>query len=229
MTSGGLAYPKKSHRKEITIPAFSAPLAEFVGILLGDGGLNNSWQATISLNAISDRKYSNYVCSLGASLFKVIPAVRKRKTRQTLVVSFASTSMVEFLISIGIPFGNKLAGTLLIPTWIYENSKYRVACVRGLMDTDGCLFIHRHKVRGIYYENIGLCFTSYSPELVLQVALIFQEHHIKPHVTDKGRRIYLYSKKAVQDYLKIFGTSNERISELYKKWNTRDVSNGALI
>ncbi len=58
-----LKYPKKSHRKEVVLPQPSEMLAEFFGIMIGDGGINNPWQAKISLNSKSDRKYSHYILS----------------------------------------------------------------------------------------------------------------------------------------------------------------------
>lgn len=53
-TGEQLRYPKKSHRKPIRIPAQSVELAEFFGVMMGDGGINNHWQANITLNAEAD-------------------------------------------------------------------------------------------------------------------------------------------------------------------------------
>jgi hypothetical protein len=59
-----LSYPKKSHRKSITIPEDSVQLAEFLGMLAGDGGMSN-FQVTISLNSLLDREYPAYIADLG--------------------------------------------------------------------------------------------------------------------------------------------------------------------
>lgn len=90
------------------------------------------------------------------------------------------------------------------------------------MDTDGCLYIHKHSVSGKYYKNIGLCFCSYSPRLIEQAASLFEEFGIIPHISNQGRSIYLYKASAVARYLEVFGTSNERISSVYKEFG--DVS-----
>lgn len=216
-----LKYPQNSHRKKVSLPKYSVQLAEFFGIMMGDGGINNSWQANITLNSIKDIQYSKYVYFLCNKLFGIFPAIRKRKTRNALVVSLTSTSIVDFLIDKGLARGNKLKFGLRIPKWILNNSSYKKACVRGLIDTDGCMFVHIHKVRGKIYKNIGLCFTSYSSELIFQVADIFAEFDIMPHITKRGRDIYLYQADTIVKYLKVFGTSNERIQSVYKKW--RDV------
>jgi len=215
-----LKYPKKSHRKTIRIPKASELLAEFFGIMLGDGGINNLWQANITMNSIKDAEYSLYVKKLIQNLFDISPAIRKRKGRNAVVISVASTTLVDFLVTHGLPRGNKLKNGVRIPDWILQKRSYRIACVRGLMDTDGCLFVHSHRVRGKPYKNIGLCFTSYSPEMLGQVVGVFEEFGVIPHIGSQGRDIYLYRADAVAKYLEVFGTSNTRISSLYKKWGS---------
>lgn len=213
-----LKYPKKSHRKKVALPKISLYLAEFIGIMLGDGGINNSWQANITLNSEKDKEYSFYIAELCKKLFEVIPAIRKRKNRNALVLSISSTSIVDYLVSLGLPRGNKLKSGLRIPEWILKKPSYCKACIRGLIDTDGCMFVHKHKVKSQIYHNIGLSFTSYSPELIIQVAVILEEFGIMPHITKCGQNIYLYQADAISKYLKVFGTSNSRIKSVYKSW-----------
>lgn len=213
-----LKYPKKSHRKKVILPKHSVVLAEFFGIMMGDGGINNLWQATITLNSVADSVYVHYVSNLCKKLFGILPAIRKRKESKAIVISLASISIVDFLVENGLSRGDKLKNGLRIPKWILKKDLYRKACLRGLIDTDGCLFVHTHKVLGGIYKNIGLCFTSYSPELIFQVAAIFEEFGIMPHITKRGHNIYLYQADAVVKYLKVFGTSNNRIESVYKKW-----------
>jgi hypothetical protein len=105
-----LKYPKKSHRKEIIIPEHSIELAEFFGIMMGDGGIGNPWQATITLNSVADLKYSVFVMTLGEKLFGVNPKVRKRKNQQALSITFSSISLIDFLVSEGLLRGDKIRG-----------------------------------------------------------------------------------------------------------------------
>lgn len=213
-----LRYPKKSHRKKVTLPKYSKNLAEFFGIMMGDGGINNEWQANVTVNSIVDLDYSKYISVLSKKLFDIDPVIRKRKNKKALVISLTSIAVVDFLVLNGLPRGNKLKNGLSIPEWILSKPLYRKMCVRGLVDTDGCVFIHTHKIHGKIYKNIGLTFTSYSSELIFQVAEIFQEFGIMPHVSKRGRDIYIYQAGLVLRYLKIFGTSNRRIESVYKKW-----------
>lgn len=216
-----LKYPKKSHRKTVLLPSPSIKLAEFFGIMMGDGAIGNSWQAVISLNSKADASYAVYVQDLIFELFGIQPKVSKRKESNTLLLTLTSTDVVDFLLSKGLVYGDKIKGNILIPEWILNNDQYRRACVRGLMDTDGCLYIHRHVVSNKRYENLGLCFTSYAQPLLRQVAVIFEQFGVIPHISSHGRRIYLYSAKSVAKYVTVFGSSNDRILSIYEKWRRR--------
>lgn len=213
-----LAFPKKSHRKEVNLPRHSVQLAEFFWIMLGDGGINNDWQANITLNATADKRYVRFVVTLCEWLFKISSAIRHRRERNTTIISLASTSVVDFLVAQGLVRGNKVIQETSVPPWIYSKRSYRIACVRGLMDTDGCLFIQRHKTLIREYTYIGLCFTNYCPAVIQFMVDTFADFAITAHISDQGRRVYLYSEKDVLKYLRTFGTSNERISSVYKKW-----------
>src|SRR6185437_15520670 len=113
-----LTFPKKSHRKVITFPNESTLLSEFLGIVIGDGGINNGWQVVISLNALKDASYAEYVSQVIKKLFNLTPAIRKRPNQNTLVVVATSTSLVDFLISKGAVRGNKIAQQITAPQWI---------------------------------------------------------------------------------------------------------------
>lgn len=219
-----LRYPNKSHRKIISTPQESALLAELLGIFFGDGGVSNKWQIIISLNSIADLEYSNYVSRLIEQLFHLKPSIRKRPNQNTLVIVCSSTNLLEFLVSKGVVRGNKVLQEFDIPEWIKTAPEFKKSFIRGLVDTDGCLYIHKHKVSGKEYNNLGLCFTSYSKKLLNSVASIFEEFDITPHISNQNRSIYLYSYKSVLKYLNTFGSSNPRILRKYDQWRGRIVA-----
>lgn len=213
-----LRHPKKSHRKAIRTPKESSELAELMGIELGDGGINNPWQLVITLNSEADKEYSLFVSDLLKRLFDINVHMKKRPLGKRLVLVCSSVALLEFLVSKGAVRGNKIFQEINIPGWINSNRNYQRSFVRGLMDTDGCLYIHKHKIKGVEYRHICLCLTSYSQPLIQSVAKIFLDNGIMPHITDKGRRIYLYDKNLVIQYLKIFGSSNPRILNKFFEW-----------
>ena len=60
--------------RTVRYPKHSADLAEFVGILLGDGCINKN-QISISLNIKSDKDYASYVVELTEKLFRYRPSL----------------------------------------------------------------------------------------------------------------------------------------------------------
>lgn len=224
-----MKYPRKSHRKFVNIPRKSKNLAEFIGIEFGDGGINNLWQTKISLNAEKDLAYEQYVCSLIKKLFHISPTVIARTNEKTRIIVCTSISLVGYLIKLGCVAGNKVNQQPGIPEWIKENPTYEKAFVKGLVDTDGCLYIHKHKIKGILYQNIGFCFTNHLKKVIMAVAEILRKNGIKAYVKAKGTRIYIYNHKDIEKYLSLIGTSNPRILHPYTTWRDGRVAEGARL
>lgn len=216
-----LRYPNKSHRKPVRLPEESEMLAEFMGIEFGDGGVTNPWQVVISLNSIADKEYVAHVQGLFYTLSSIQPAVRNRKNRNCTVVACSSTDVVDFLVKKGIARGNKVKERIDIPGWIARDKAFCKAFVRGMMDTDGGLYIHKHVCLGHQYSNLGLCFSSHSLPLLHSVHKILVNSGISARIHSSGNKLYVYKTRDIERYLEVFGTSNPRILNVYQKW--RDV------
>ncbi|MFA5131403.1 MAG: hypothetical protein WC467_03170 [Patescibacteria group bacterium] len=212
-----LKYPKKSHRKLIKLPRESARLAELMGAEFGDGGIGNPWQMIITLNADKDAEYALYIEKMINKLFGLDIVFRKRGERALQLIS-TSMSLVDFLVKKGAVRGNKIKKNFDIPDWIRRNDKYEKLFVRGLVDTDGCLYVHHHIVGGVTYKNIGFCFVSFSKNIIHSVSDIFRKFAIEPHINKKENQINLYKEESIIKYLSIFGSSNPRITNIYKEW-----------
>jgi len=210
----------KSHRKVINIPPESEKLAELLGIIYGDGGINNAWQLVITVNSVLDFQYASYIQGLLEDLFQIEVAVRKRPGMNALVLVCSSRSLLDFLVVRGAVRGNKVTQRIDIPYWIKKNALYERAVVRGLVDTDGCLYIHNHVTKGSCrtQHNIGFCFTNHSNDLIEFTAGVLNENGIVPHVSKNRTNVYLYSAKSVKKYLDMFGSSNPRITNKYEEW-----------
>lgn len=211
-------------RKKVRRPAHSAELAEFIGIMLGDGGMTG-YQVKISFNKVLDAEYADYVARLLTNLFGVIPGrvIDKEDNAMDLVVSRAE--LVEALESFGLKRGHKIRNQVDVPDWIWPRSEYRVACLRGLMDTDGCVFYHRYRVNGKMYGYIKLCFTSYCRPLLNSAKKLFESLSLFPTVHRyDGHRLYLHDTMAARRYFKLVGTSNPRYQSRFKSYSL--LSNG---
>ena len=222
-----LTYPNKSHRKEIIKARPSPNLAEYLGVLAGDGSIQNAWQVTISLNATKDLAYATYLLRLTKQLFGIEAKIRKKKFQNCCDLICSSTTLVEHVLELGMVRGNKIKGEICIPKWVMTKPDYSIAYVRGLIDTDGCLYIHRHNVRNRTYFNLGLCFVSHAEKLLHETLEILLSAGIPAKLTS-GKKIYVYSASGVKKYLSIFGSNNQRIWRIYNDWMQMKYSSGEV-
>lgn len=95
-------YPNCNLPKIISDPKNSSDLAEFIGIMLGDGGISSYTQATITLHKKDSKEYILIVCDLIKRLFDINPAVyfSNHGSRKNVgVITVSSTSFINFLIN----------------------------------------------------------------------------------------------------------------------------------
>ena len=160
--------------KPVQKPTYSANLAEFVGIVLGDGGISK-YQVVVTLHITDDKEYSEYVASLLRKLFRTRVGISYRPKSSVVNIVISRIELVNYCTKIlGLKIGNKVAQQVDIPNWIKQNKKYSIACVRGLVDTDGSIFTHSYKVNGKWYHYKKFAFTSLSRPMLNSVFKIFE-------------------------------------------------------
>lgn len=197
-------------------PKFSKDLAEFVGIMLGDGGINK-YQFTITLNTLTDKKYSKFVQNLSKNLFEVPVGVclNKKFLAERIIVS--RVALMSFLVdTVGLEKGNKVKQQVDIPSWIKDDKGYYVACLRGLIDTDGCIILHKYFSKGKEYCYKKIGFTSRSHPLLRSVSEILMILGIKHRTMKNGWDIRIEARKDVEKYFQVVGTHNSKHLERYK-------------
>lgn len=204
-------------RRRINCPRKSKDLAEFIGIMLGDGGIALSGsQICITLNSKDDKDYIKFVYKLIKKLFNKNPNILKRKNAMASVIYISSMNLVDYLVRLGLKKGNKVKLQVDIPDWIKNNLEFSKACVRGLIDTDGCIFNHSYKVKNKIYNYKKMVFTSYSRPLRRSVYKILKLVGIKSRFSSY-RDVRIDSQKDVRLYFKIIGTSNTKHLKRYVK------------
>ncbi len=195
-------------------------MAEWVGIVLGDGGITR-YQVTISFNYPLDAAYAEYVARLGTRLFNLVPGRVIDRPDHTLGLVFSSAELVETLERFGLRRGDKVRHQIDLPAWVWRRREYRIACLRGLMDTDGCVFRHRYRVNGKMYKYTKLCFTSYSRPLLDSAKQLFESLSLFPTIHQyDGHRLYLHDTAAVRRYFELVGTSNPRYQSRFDEYNS---------
>ncbi|MCK9351937.1 MAG: LAGLIDADG family homing endonuclease [Candidatus Paceibacterota bacterium] len=202
--------------KDIYSPRKNAKLAEFVGIMMGDGGVSK-YHISITLNSETDKDYAIFVCELIKGLFKIAPSSRKRKNSLALDIVVNRTKLTDFCKSIGLKVGNKLKQGLDIPEWVMKNSAYRKAVVRGLIDTDGSFFQHSYIAKGKKYRYTKIGFSSRSPELIHSVHKILTKLCINAKINYNSNEVKIESQEGVKRYLRVIGTNNPKHSAKIKK------------
>lgn len=195
-------------RKEIKYPKKCVELAELIGVILGDGCLGGNHQLKISFNNKTDQQYSQYLRHILNKLFMVNCHIYYRKNNNGADIVVSSSSLVDFLEKQGLVKGNKVKQQVAVPPWINKKKEYQLACLRGLMDTDGGLYLHRYNSNGRSYKYMKLCFTNCSRPLlgfVFEVlkSLDFKVYLIRPHVS-------IYAVSEVKRYFSEVGSHNQK-------------------
>jgi intein/homing endonuclease len=213
-----IQFSKYDKERDIRIPKIkSEKLAEFFGILSGDGYLlikGRIHRFGITLNLTEDEKYRHYVISLVNELFDVFPSTLIRVYQNTFEIFINSKAITGFIKSLGFPNGIKM-NKLQIPPWILRRKKFIRRFLRGLFDTDGCLFFAK---RGTYklneYPVIEI--KSYDKYFISSVAEALKIIGFKPLL--QKDRIQFNGKKWLEKWKKQIEFKNLNSISRYLIW-----------
>ena len=206
--------------KNIKIPKKDEKLAEFIGILLGDGNIHcykkgkkiGTYMVRIAGDSIKDFEYlTKHVSNLCEDLFGVKTKLYKQKGSSELMVIMHSRLIVDFLRKMGLRPGNKIDNQSTIPRWVWKNNKYLKACIRGLIDTDGSVYELKPQWPGLYqinFENRNITLLKDLREAFLK--LDFKISNICGKRTKEGTKIYLTRKDQIEKFYKEIGFSNPK-------------------
>ncbi len=211
----------------IKLPKFSKELAEETGIHIGDGSMNlyrsgnkNHWGYVYSSHLVDDKEYRDYVKNLMKLLYNLYP-YEKTKNNCTCLV-YTKKDLILFKQKVGLPMGKKTE--IIIPDWIMKDSIYAKNCVRGIVDTDGCIrFRKPFKGTKRSYPNIKIC--NVSEPLIKQLEQIFKDFGLKPsiyhEIRDVGNTLHVLNLNGLDNlnkYLTNFGFSNNKHIKKYLFW-----------
>lgn len=140
----------------------SKELAEIIGIMIGDGSLYSSggdYQVRVTGNVKDEVPYiSGHVKKIFEKTFGLKMTVKSDKS--SIRVYNQTKSLVFTLNRYGIPAGDKMSNGIQIPSWINSNETFLKSCLRGIFDTDGCVY---PKNKNRLYPTIW--FSSASPSI----------------------------------------------------------------
>jgi len=205
--------------KKIIKPKKSQRLAELIGIILGDGNLHSykkgkkvgSYMLRIAGDKNNDFNYlTKYVSGLIEDLFGIKPKIEMRKTNEMLIIVH-SKEVVEFLIKMGLKSGDKIKNMVTIPSWIFSNDEYLKVCVRGLIDTDGCVYALKPHYPNLYQ----ISFKNYNSALLKDTRKAFIQLGYPISNISKKIQIYLSQQKYISKFYKEIGFSNRKHIKRY--------------
>lgn len=205
-------------RKEIKCPYKSPLLAEFIGMMIGDGGIRNRYQITISYNLKQDKAYADHIQRVVRKLFGISCAryIREKLGAADIVVT--GSNLIEFLEKLGIKKGNKVINQIDVPAWIFKRRQYQIACLRGLFDTDGCVYLHTYSVAGKRYGYTKMCFSNSSLPVLVSIKKMLKNLNFNPIIDRRQQAVYLNRSCEVKRYFLDIGSSNPRYLERYNRF-----------
>lgn len=200
----------------IRIPVPDERLSEFVGIMIGDGGIG-PYHISVTLHATDDLAYSRFVSRLIRSLFNVKPKIYFKKTSRALDIIVQRKKLVDYCLTLGLVKGNKVKQGIDIPQWIKNNKAYSIACVRGLFDTDGSVYWHKYFSGNKTYSYIKVSFSGESKPLIYSVRDILINLGFCARIGKRHNSVHLESQKDVRMFMSLIGSNNQKHLKMLRK------------
>lgn len=194
----------------------SESLAELLGVLAGDGHLSK-YQVTVTTNSETDHAHARFIQKTFHKIFGITPSIKPRPGARALTVCLSSKAACDLLYKLGMPYGHKIKNIRGIPDWIQDNSRYRIAFIRGLFDTDGCFYIDEHVIKGKLYKNPGMNFRNYSLPLLFFFESVLTGLDLSPTTTSKYS-VVLRKEKNIVKYFCEVGSSNPKHLKKFRQY-----------
>lgn len=147
-----------------------------IGLAIGDGNLSNPNGRATRLRITCDKKYPLLIKRIIDSLQRLFPQNKVGISEQKsdcFDVSVYSNHL-EKMLGWKAKGGSKFLQKVSVPDWIKENDKYKINCLKGLIETDGCIYNDRG------YRMVN--FTTIIPKLANDVQNILKSLGFIPHI-----------------------------------------------
>lgn len=150
--------------------------AYVMGIAIGDGNLSNPNGRAVRLRITCDTRYPALIAKIRAALEKLLPRnkVSLVTCRRNCINVSVYSNQLEKLLGWRALGGSKRRQNVLVPKWICEDRSLSVHCLRGLIETDGAVYLDRG------YQMV--IFSTVMPGLAQQVDAMMQSLGFRPRV-----------------------------------------------
>lgn len=178
---------------KFSIPEITPDLAEETGWHIGDGSMNfypkqnGKNKGFYQLRGhIEDDKphYIERIKPLFEKLYGLKISLREMPSTRVFGFQIWNNELINFKQTLGLPLGKKFE--LEIPKQFLNDKELIIACIRGIFDTDGCLYLEKknHKL----YPRMQI--TTISIKLATQLKELFNLLELRACI-NKG----LYNKR----------------------------------
>lgn len=196
----------------------SIQMAEFFGIMTGDGCLSNTGKGKGSGNKywiyicghkIDDRKHYGHIKNLLKDIFNKETKICERKKENAIFIRFSDKSIFQNLVRLGFPIGKKY-DKLNVPAWICNKKKNFIYFLRGLFDTDGSFVLSKQHREIPYYPRIEI--VTKSRYLAEKVKELINKLGIRCSLNRKKEyfRLEVAGNTNCSNWMKIIGTKNKK-------------------
>lgn len=156
---------------------FPKTLSYVIGVAIGDGNLSNPNGRATRLRITCDTDYPNLIRGIMRAIKKILPynKVSLIKRAKTYVDISCYSNQWEGWLGWKVGNGSKIRQNVSLPEWIKARNDFSLACLRGLLETDGSFYMDRG------YKMVN--FTTAIPKLAYEVLGIIQRIGFTAHLS----------------------------------------------
>ena len=186
-------------------------LAEFYGVLLGDGCISKhkikssiKYAIRIDGNSLVDGAYYKYLKSLIKDITGRELKIGYRKKCNGIYLVLYHKNFASFLHhNLNFPYGKKLE--ISIPK-VFQEEPYINHLLRGFFDTDGCLYFTKNNSAVRFYPIIEL--STHNRRFLNQLMFILNKKGFKVKISFNQDSIKLHGKTNVRKWMEEIGSNN---------------------
>lgn len=190
-------------KRKFIRPIYSKELAEFIGIMCGDGHISKT-QVTIHLGN-KEQGYVEYIKFLFKNLFsQELKYYNDKNGYFTLYIGYIE--LIKFLKKMGL-VNNKVKDQVSVPKWIFKNPNFMREFTKGFFDTDGSVY----KLR--WGNQVSFC--NRSLKLLKDTRRILKKLGFSPSRISLYN-MYLTRKKDLVRFYQEIGSNNPKKAKRFE-------------
>lgn len=185
---------------------YRGTLAYIIGVAIGDGNLSNPNGRAVRLRISCDTQYPKLIEKMSVAIQEICPTNKVsfvlKKGKRCGDISCYSNTWPELL---GWNVGAKYPQNIHIPEWILKNKKYSIECLKGLIETDGAVYMDRN-YRAIIFTSIIKNIADEVFEIIKKLDFDPKIYTVQPKSSPGAKRHVRYNvrlTKNVARFLKV--------------------------